>query len=104
MSEVLELDYNLAELPSAQHRAGLAGLVLMTRWLERQPKRSGFCEITRLNANGATVRIDQTGLRELFDQCYAASAEEQEWESKQTKKRKDGSKEEIPPIREEQRT
>jgi len=26
--EVLELDYSLAELPSSQHRAGLAGLVL----------------------------------------------------------------------------
>ena len=30
---VLELDYQLAELPSSQHRAGLAGLVLMVRWL-----------------------------------------------------------------------
>jgi len=104
MSADLELEYALAELPSAQHRAGLAGLVLMTRWLERQPKRNGLCEITRLDVNGATIRIDQTGLRELFDQCYAASAEEQAWESKQTKKRKDGSKEEIPPIREELRT
>ena len=34
--EVLELDYNLAELPSSQHRAGLAGLVLMVQWLKRQ--------------------------------------------------------------------
>ena len=31
--EVLELDYSLAELPSSQHRAGLAGLVLMVQWL-----------------------------------------------------------------------
>ena len=27
--ETLEIDYQLAELPSSQHRAGLAGLVLM---------------------------------------------------------------------------
>lgn len=36
MSE-LELTYQLAELPSAQHRAGLAGLVLMVQYLHRQP-------------------------------------------------------------------
>src|SRR5438132_846894 len=104
MSGILELDYNLAELPSAQHRAGLAGLVLMMRWLERQPKRKGVCELARIDSNGADVRFDQTGIRELFDQTYAASREEQERDSKLAKKKKDGTKEEIPPIREEQRT
>lgn len=104
MSEELELDYNLAELPSAQHRAGLAGLVLMTRWLDRQPKRKGICIITRLEANGMTIRIDQAGVRDLFDQCYAAVKEEQERDTKVTKKRKDGTREEIPPIRLAQRT
>ena len=38
----LELDYNLAELPSSQHRAGLAGLVLMVKWLERDKSRKGL--------------------------------------------------------------
>ena len=50
----LELDYNLAELPSSQHRAGLAGLVLMVKWLERDKSRKGICEIKRLDENGAT--------------------------------------------------
>lgn len=104
MNRILKLDYNLAELPSAQHRAGLAGLVLMARWLARQPKRKGICELTRIDANGATIRINQTGLQELFDQTYEATREEQERDSKWTKKRKDGTKEEIPPLREEQRT
>jgi len=36
--DVLMLDYQLAELPSSQHRVGLAGLVLIIRWLERQPE------------------------------------------------------------------
>jgi CRISPR-associated protein Cmx8 len=75
--EILELDYNLAELPSSQHRAGLAGLVLMVRWLGRDKGREGVCELTRLDENGTTLRIDQTGLRELFDETYAASKEEQ---------------------------
>lgn len=75
MSDVLELDYNLAELPSSQHRAGLAGLVLMVRWLERDKSRKGICELTRLDEHGATLRIDQTGLRELFDEIFAALKE-----------------------------
>jgi len=45
-SELLELDYSLAELPSAQHRAGLAGLVMMVRWLERAPSEEGHVQLT----------------------------------------------------------
>jgi CRISPR-associated protein Cmx8 len=77
MSDAVELKYNLAELPSSQHRAGLAGLVLMVRWLERDKSRKGICELVRLDEFGATVRIDQAGLQELFDETYAASFEEQ---------------------------
>jgi CRISPR-associated protein Cmx8 len=72
MSDAIDLDYNLAELPSSQHRAGLAGLVLMVRWLERDKSRKGICEITRLEEHGATLRIDKTGLQELFDETFAS--------------------------------
>jgi CRISPR-associated protein Cmx8 len=99
MSDVLELDYNLAELPSSQHRAGLAGLVLMVKWLGRDKSRKGTCELARLDEHGATLRIDQTGLRELFDEIYAASQEEQG----EPKLRKNKSDEIVPPIREEVR-
>src|SRR5437016_8342458 len=77
-AETLELDYQLAELPSSQHRAGLAGLVLMVRWLKRQGAHKGICKITQLAAHGATLRINQEGLAALFDEVYAASKEEQE--------------------------
>ena len=104
MADVLELDYSLAELPSSQHRAGLAGLVLMVRWLERLKKTdsrlTGVCHLTRLDEHGATLRLDQAGLRELFDEAYAASKEEQAREAVLKNK----SKEIIPPVREEQRT
>ena len=76
MSETLTLEYNLAELPSSQHRAGLAGLVLMVRWLKKEPDNKGICEITQIDETSATLEIDQEGLQFLFDKVYAASAEE----------------------------
>ncbi len=92
----LELSWNLAELPSAQHKTGLAGLVLMVRWLKRQPKRKGLCELTRLDADGAAIRVDRVGLRELFDETYAATEVERE-EGKVRKHRR--TKAEIRPLR-----
>ena len=71
--KVLDLAYNLAELPSSQHRAGLAGLVLMVQWLKRQGPPTDMCDITRLDEHGATLRINQEGLAALFDEVYAAS-------------------------------
>lgn len=69
MSDI-SLEYNLAELPSSQHRAGLAGLVLMVKWMEQQRKIGGICELTRLDENGATLRIDANGLKALFAETY----------------------------------
>jgi CRISPR-associated protein Cmx8 len=104
MGDTLELDYDLAELPSSQHRAGLAGLVLMVRWLDRlkktDPALNGTCRLTRLDEHGATLLLDRTGLRELFDEVYAASKEEQARDALLKNKQK----EIIPPIREEQRS
>ena len=99
MSEILTLEYNLAELPSSQHRAGLAGLVLMMRWLKNEPDKKGICEIAALDETSATFRIDQEGLQSLFDKVYAATKEEIEREAKLKNK----AKEEIPPLREETR-
>ncbi|MDX2033396.1 MAG: type I-MYXAN CRISPR-associated protein Cmx8 [Blastocatellia bacterium] len=97
--EILELQYQLAELPSSQHRAGLAGLCLMVDWLNLQPNRKGICEVER-TAYGASLRINQQGLAELFDEIYAASLEEQE----RPQPLKNGrTKAVIPPLREETR-
>lgn len=98
--EVLELDYQLAELPSSQHRAGLSGLVLMVEWVKRQSANKRICEITRLDQRGATLRINQEGLAALFDEVYAASKAEQE----RPQPFKDKQKQIIPPLREETRT
>ena len=97
--DVLELNYQLAELPSSQHRAGLAGLILMVDWLRQQPNRQGICEVIR-NAHSTTLRINQQGLEELFNEVYAASREEQERAQLVKNSR---TKEVVPPIREEKR-
>jgi CRISPR-associated protein Cmx8 len=97
--EILDLDYHLAELPSSQHRAGLAGLVLMVQWLKRQGTHKGICDVTRLDERGATLRINQDGLAALFDEVYAASKEEQE----RSQPLKNKQKALIPPLREETR-
>lgn len=103
--DVLNLDYQLAELPSSQHRAGLAGLVLIIRWLEKQReftekvKNGAICKLTRLDDKGATLELNQTGLEYLFDEIYDASLEEQE-RNQLLKKR---TKEVIQPLREEEK-
>jgi CRISPR-associated protein Cmx8 len=98
--QVLTLNYYLGELPSSQHRAGLAGMVLVIRWLERQRRQRGICELPRVDATGATVRLDVEGLCSLFDDIYAAALEEQE-RSQPLKNQR--TKKIVQPLREETR-
>jgi CRISPR-associated protein Cmx8 len=103
-NDVLTLDYTLAELPSSQHRSGLAGLVLMVRWLHRFDawKQDGFaiCEIENLSDRSVSLRVNQLGLQALFNQVYDASWEEQE----RTQVLKNArTKEVIPYLREEEK-
>lgn len=74
--KIIELHYSLGELPSSQHRAGLAGLVLLIRWLRRQRgARRGMYEITHLDALGLTLRLSKVGLAMIFDAAYRAFTE-----------------------------
>lgn len=103
--DVLTLDYHLAELPSSQHRAGLAGLVCIIRWLDRQPEfrekvaHGAICKLTRVDERGATLILNHSGVKALFDEIYSASTEEQE----RPQRLKNKDKEIIPPIREVER-
>ena len=82
----LELDYKLAELPSAQHRAGLAGLVLMVRELQQQPwffeRDNPVVEFISITEYSATLKLNLEGLKALFDLTYKASKEERATETK----------------------
>lgn len=75
-SECLVLKYHLDELPTSQHRAGLAGLILLTQWLNQPKLKNGVCEFTVIKKDQATLKLDQEGLTRLFDTAFAATLEE----------------------------
>ncbi|MBD2667365.1 type I-MYXAN CRISPR-associated protein Cmx8 [Richelia sinica] len=78
--DVIELYYQLAELPSSQHRAGLAGLVLMIQELSKQAwfeERTGsIIELSHLDQYGAKLSVNLEGLKSLFDFTYQSFKEE----------------------------
>ncbi|MGI0495367.1 type I-MYXAN CRISPR-associated protein Cmx8 [Alkalinema pantanalense CENA528] len=90
MSDVLELSYQLAELPSAQHRAGLAGLVLCLYYLDKQSwfnerqKSGAIVEFDQdsLDEFGVTIRLNEAGLKALFDYTYDAFKDERSTQNK----------------------
>ncbi|MBW4603959.1 MAG: type I-MYXAN CRISPR-associated protein Cmx8 [Calothrix sp. FI2-JRJ7] len=87
MEEELEINYQLAELPSAQHRAGLAGLVLMVQYLrDTQPWfkecEGVILELNNLNEFGVNIKLNLQGLQALFDLTYKAFTEERSTETK----------------------
>jgi CRISPR-associated protein Cmx8 len=79
---VLKLHWALHELPSSQHRAGLAGLALSVGFLNRKPDRKGVCEIAKIDENGLTLAVDRVGMQSLFDDIYDATVEETRSKSK----------------------
>ena len=78
----ITLEYKLNELPSSQHKSGLAGLVLMVRWLteRNQHKVNGVLEELECTDKIYKLRIDKDGMKSLFDEAYSASWVEQERE------------------------
>lgn len=78
--EVIELSYQLAELPSSQHRAGLAGLVLMVQELSNQPwfddRENPLIELSLLDEYQSTLSLNLEGLKALFDFTYQSFKEE----------------------------
>lgn len=73
----LDLRWRLADLPSSQHRAGLAALVLLVDWASRAKKAGRVLEILDLTSSGCRLRANREGLRDLFDAAYGARVEEQ---------------------------
>src|SRR5262245_34769921 len=64
---VLRLRWTLHELPSSQHRAGLAGLALCVEFLKRKPKRNVTCTIENIDDESLTLVVDRAGMQSLFD-------------------------------------
>jgi CRISPR-associated protein Cmx8 len=97
-SEVLTLRWNVHALPSSQHKAGLAGLALWLKYLERLPDRKGICDLGHLDVNELEMRVDQVGMQILFDKVYAASTEHIERDKKFQKKLANGKKVDVEPL------
>lgn len=86
---VLRLTYDLYELPSAQHKAGLAGLLLLIRHMEP----CGFGPppvIEALAHHRAEISLTQASLQAIFDNLYAAEWDEirskAKWQGKEPKR------------------
>lgn len=98
----IKIRWELHELPSAQHKAGLAGLALCVEYLQRKPDRQGLCRVAELDSHSLTLEVDRVGMQSLFDDVYAASKQEQE-RDKKLQKGKGKDKQDIPPLRSFQR-
>jgi len=74
-AESIELRYVLHDLPSAQHKAGLAGLVMMLKVLQGRRKRP-LPEILHLSSGELRIRVSEATLQVAFDDLYDAATEE----------------------------
>ncbi|HVC95836.1 MAG TPA: type I-MYXAN CRISPR-associated protein Cmx8 [Pirellulales bacterium] len=68
-AQAISLSYDLFELPTAQHKAGLAGLLLLARSL---PADSERLDIEELTATTLRIRFTEQSLQSLFDDLYDA--------------------------------
>jgi CRISPR-associated protein Cmx8 len=103
--ESIVVTWSLAELPSTQHRAGLAGLVMLVDYTRRHSLPDGaVLEAVKLDDASYSLRLNVSGLSVLFDRTYAAARKETERPKPWTRKLKDGTKAELPPKRREMRT
>ncbi len=76
------LQYDLFELPTAQHKAGLAGLVLQLRSMEERAKKGGppvldaVPSLEAITTTSATITFAEKTVQGLFDDLYAAEVVE----------------------------
>lgn len=94
----IELIYDPFVLPTTQHRAGLAGLLVLVESLRKRKIKP----VPKINTNQdqtISVRITEDSLTVLFNDLYDATMGEVESNTK----RKDKSKRIVPPLREEKK-
>jgi CRISPR-associated protein Cmx8 len=82
------IKYDLFDLPTAQHKAGLAGLVLQIQDMEDRAKKGSSIPsesipcIDQLSATSATVTFTEVSMQGLLDDLYAAQVVETAVKSK----------------------
>ncbi|CAK8718722.1 Type I-MYXAN CRISPR-associated protein Cmx8 [Candidatus Electrothrix laxa] len=80
-TDKVTLCYNLFDLPTAQHKAGLAGLVLMLTSMERRGL-APLPEVRDLSSNGVRILLSRESLQTLFDDLFDAEFVEAQVKSK----------------------
>ena len=91
----LKLTYRLVDLPSSQHRAGLVGLVMLTRHLEKLGVSAADAAVSSIEPGGAVLSFTRSGMTALFDAAFATTMGEVERDAPFKNK----AKEEVPPLR-----
>lgn len=90
--ERITLTFDLLDLPTAQHRAGLAGLILQIDSMGEEGNRRSpklIPEIEKLTTTSATIAFTRDSMQGVFDDLYAAKAVDMKLPS-QKKKKKNG--------------
>ncbi len=77
----LTIEYDLFSLPTAQHKAGLAGLLLMIETLKER-KKAPIPVVEQLSATGARIAFTRDSLQTVFDDLYDSAKVEQESKTK----------------------
>ncbi len=76
-SEPISVTWSLAELPSPQHRAGLAGLVMLVKYTLRHNCPNGaILKEVSLDESRYELQMNISGLSWLFDKVYRATVGE----------------------------
>ena len=71
----IRLAFDLIDLPTAQHKAGLAGLLLQIRSMQERTQEfteTDIPEIIESSATSATISFTQRSLQAIFDDLYSA--------------------------------
>jgi CRISPR-associated protein Cmx8 len=104
--ESVEVSYDLFDLPTAQHKAGLAGLILAIRSLkersEKDPEAIPPASVPEIidgpDNTSIKIRFTERSVKGLFDDLYDADLIKSEPREKPRTKGKGASKTVIPPI------
>ena len=78
----ITLRYSLFDLPTAQHKAGLAGLILLIRSLEERRVCGPLPTVSNLSATSVEIKISQSSMQMILDDLYDAHKVEQARPSK----------------------
>jgi CRISPR-associated protein Cmx8 len=98
MSETLKLHWDLFSLPTAQHRAGLAGLLLVLDLMRRTVGTESVPEAEGVQSGTVQLTLTRDALQQVLNYLYDATTEEQPFPA--LRKSRDG--EIVPPLRVEE--